>query len=200
MRKLVAWATNKHDVDPRFPRFAVLFTDYSPESEQPLKTELRVASCAQNLDALADDWLAANIKRGWVAASSFRRPEEDAAENLALRRPVLCPIELWARAEWIPRSRWVRKGPQPMMRLGRPAAFGDHGPWLSVGSLHFVLNDPAVVVFLRRTMSDTRPHIAPLRSLSSGSERGELDRGDDEQLMALAAGGARSAFAVLVSR
>ena len=81
VRKLVAWATNKHDVDPRFPRFAVLFTDYSPEREQPLKTELRVASCVQNLDALADDWLAANIKRGWVAASSFRRPEKDAVDD-----------------------------------------------------------------------------------------------------------------------
>jgi hypothetical protein len=43
-----------------YPRFAVLFTDYSPEREQPLKTELRVASCVQNLDAFADDWLAAN--------------------------------------------------------------------------------------------------------------------------------------------
>ena len=88
MRKLVAWATNKHDVDPRFPRFAVLFTDYSPEREQPLKTDLRVASCVQNLDAFADDWLAANIKRGWVAASSFRRPEEDAVERTAVATPV----------------------------------------------------------------------------------------------------------------
>jgi hypothetical protein len=35
VRKLVAWATNKHDVDPRFPTFAVLFTDYSAEREQP---------------------------------------------------------------------------------------------------------------------------------------------------------------------
>jgi hypothetical protein len=49
--------------------------------EQPLKTELRVASCVRNLDALADDWLAANIKRGWVATSSFRQPESDAVED-----------------------------------------------------------------------------------------------------------------------
>ena len=46
------------DVDPRFPRFAVLFADCSPEGKQPLKTELRVASCEQNLDAFANDWLA----------------------------------------------------------------------------------------------------------------------------------------------
>jgi hypothetical protein len=88
VRKLVAWATNKHDVDRRFPRFAILFTDYAPEREQSLKTELRVASCVQNLDALADDWLAANIKRGWVDASSFRQPEEDAVENAAVITPV----------------------------------------------------------------------------------------------------------------
>jgi AAA+ superfamily predicted ATPase len=88
VRKLVAWATNKHDLDSRFPKFAVLFTDYSPEREQPLKTELRVASCVQNLEAFADDWLAANIKRGWVAASSFRRPEEDTVENTAALTPV----------------------------------------------------------------------------------------------------------------
>jgi hypothetical protein len=31
----------------------MLFSDYSPEREQPLKTELRVASCVQNIDALA---------------------------------------------------------------------------------------------------------------------------------------------------
>jgi hypothetical protein len=42
----------------------------------------------QNLDAFADDWLAANIKRGWVAASSFRRPEEDPAENTGDATPI----------------------------------------------------------------------------------------------------------------
>jgi hypothetical protein len=78
VRKLVGWATNKHEADPRFPRFAVLFTDYSPEREQPLKTELRVASCKQNLDAVADDWLAANIGRG-LGAAPFRQAEAESA-------------------------------------------------------------------------------------------------------------------------
>ena len=66
----------------------VRFPEIPPEREQPLKTELRVASCAQNLDALADDWLAANIKRGWVATSSFRHPDEDAVENTAALTPL----------------------------------------------------------------------------------------------------------------
>jgi len=46
-------------------------------------------------------------------------------------------------------------------------------------------------------MRETRPHIVPLPSLSSGAD---LDQGDDEQLMVLAAGGGKSAFAVLVER
>ena len=90
----LAAATNKHEVDHRYPRFAVLFTNYSPEREQPLKTELRVASFVQNLDALADDWLAANIKRGWVAASSFRRPEEDAVEDRGHATPTKSSPEI----------------------------------------------------------------------------------------------------------
>ena len=46
-------------------------------------------------------------------------------------------------------------------------------------------------------MRESRPHIVPLRSLSSGSE---FDQGDDEQLMMLAAGGTKAAFAELVGR
>ncbi len=46
-------------------------------------------------------------------------------------------------------------------------------------------------------MSEARPNVVPLRSLASGVA---LDQGDDEQLMALAAGGAKVAFAVLVER
>jgi len=46
-------------------------------------------------------------------------------------------------------------------------------------------------------MSETRPQHVPLRSLPSGCE---IERGDDEQLMALVAGGSKATFAVLVGR
>jgi len=49
-------------------------------------------------------------------------------------------------------------------------------------------------------MSEARPHLVPLRSLSAGAKQGELDRGDDEQLMVLVAGGSKATFAVLVGR
>jgi RNA polymerase sigma-70 factor, ECF subfamily len=46
-------------------------------------------------------------------------------------------------------------------------------------------------------MNDGRPNLVALRALPSESE---LESGDDEQLMALAAGGNKAAFAVLVNR
>ena len=73
VRKLVAWRTNKHELDPRFPAFALLFTDYAPGRRQPLTTEIRIASTMETLDVFADDWLATNIKRGWEAVSISRQ-------------------------------------------------------------------------------------------------------------------------------
>ena len=83
VRKLVAWRTYKHELDPRFPAFAVLVTDYAPGRRQPRKTELRVASSMERLGAFADDWLASSIKRGWEAVSISRQdgqPECDTQE------------------------------------------------------------------------------------------------------------------------
>jgi RNA polymerase sigma-70 factor, ECF subfamily len=53
------------------------------------------------------------------------------------------------------------------------------------------------VVFFSKQMIDAKPHVAPLHALATESE---LERGDDEQLMALTAGGHKPAFAVLVHR
>ncbi len=65
VRKLVGWKTNKHEIDPAYPNFVIFFTDYAPGRKQPLKTDLRVAAREMTLHTFADDWLAANIKRGW---------------------------------------------------------------------------------------------------------------------------------------
>ncbi len=69
VRKFVAWKTNKEDKDPRYPAYAVLFTDYSPARDEPLRRELRVASNLQRIMAIADAWLAENIRRGWDCLS-----------------------------------------------------------------------------------------------------------------------------------
>jgi len=69
VRKLVAWKTNKEDKDPRYPAYAVLFTDYSPVRDEPLRRELRAASNLQHIMAITDVWLAENIRRGWDCLS-----------------------------------------------------------------------------------------------------------------------------------
>ena len=79
VRKLVCWRSNKREADPAYPAYVVFFTDYAPGRQQPLKTDLRVASTEERTHALADDWLAANIKRGWsrVSSDECRMTNED---------------------------------------------------------------------------------------------------------------------------
>ena len=75
VRKLVAWKTNKHQIDPAYPAYVVHFTDYSPGRKEPLKIEVRVASSLESLHAFADDWLAQKIKRGWELVSEKTIPD-----------------------------------------------------------------------------------------------------------------------------
>lgn len=65
VRKLVAWATDRADKDPRYPAFVVAFTDFSPGRKEPLQRELRVASSEERIRAIAAAWEAENIKKGW---------------------------------------------------------------------------------------------------------------------------------------
>jgi len=69
VRKVVIWKTNKDDVDPHYPAYCVLFTDYSPARQEPLRTELRVASSVERIMAISGKWLAENIRRGWDCAA-----------------------------------------------------------------------------------------------------------------------------------
>ena len=68
VRKFVAWATNKAEVDARFPPFVVAFTDFSPGRKEPLQRELRVASTPEKLEAQIVMWERDNIKKGWNPA------------------------------------------------------------------------------------------------------------------------------------
>jgi len=84
VRKVVAWKTNKEQVDPGYPVYVVFFTDYSPGRRHPLKTEVRVASSLESLHAFADDWLARQIRRGWeLVAQVIDAGAEPTAEDAA---------------------------------------------------------------------------------------------------------------------
>ena len=63
VRKLVVWKTNK---EPAFGAYVVHWTDYSAARKEPLKREVRLAPTLTTAEKLAEDMIAANIKRGWV--------------------------------------------------------------------------------------------------------------------------------------
>ena len=65
VRKYVAFKTNKSDEDPNYAPFVAFFTDFSPNRKDPLKTDLRVASDKDGIEAVVAEWVEGNIKRGW---------------------------------------------------------------------------------------------------------------------------------------
>lgn len=65
VRKYVAWATNKRELDPTYPAYVACFTDYSPGRKDPLQRELAVASTEAKLREHIAAWETDNIKRGW---------------------------------------------------------------------------------------------------------------------------------------
>ncbi|MHB9038664.1 MAG: AAA family ATPase [Armatimonadota bacterium] len=71
VRKLVVWKTNKDDVDPHYPAYSAMFTDYSPVRQEAIRTELRVAANIERIMISAENWLTENVKRGWVCVSKI---------------------------------------------------------------------------------------------------------------------------------
>jgi len=70
VRKAVLWKTNKDTVDPLYPPFVAFFTDFAPGRQQPLRTDLRVASTVERIHALADVWLKEHVTQGWVCRTA----------------------------------------------------------------------------------------------------------------------------------
>ena len=68
VRKYVAWATNKHDRDPRFPPYVVCFTDFSAGRKEPLQRELPVGATPESLEVHIALWESENLKKGWERA------------------------------------------------------------------------------------------------------------------------------------
>ncbi|MEZ4434704.1 MAG: hypothetical protein R3F65_20055 [bacterium] len=66
VRKLVQWRTNKADIDPSYPAFVIHFTDYSPGRKDPLQREVRLAPTFDLAEQIAEEMLAANVKKGWT--------------------------------------------------------------------------------------------------------------------------------------
>ena len=70
VRKLVVWKSNKDALDPGYPAYAVMFTDYSPSRREPIETELRTACTVERIMRIADAWLDSRTGRGWECVVS----------------------------------------------------------------------------------------------------------------------------------
>jgi len=83
VRKLVVWKTNKDSIDPAYPPWAAYFTDFSPRRDTPLKTDIRVASTREKIEAHVDIWIASKIKQGWKVVSQFGAPNRTGYKSRA---------------------------------------------------------------------------------------------------------------------
>lgn len=83
VRKLVVWKTNKEKIDSAYPPWVAYFTDFSPGRETSLKTDIRVASTREKIEAHADLWIVSKIKQGWKAVSQFGAPERTGMKSRA---------------------------------------------------------------------------------------------------------------------
>jgi hypothetical protein len=65
VRKLVAWKTNKEDVDSSYPAYVLHWTDYSAGRGTPLDREVRTAPTESIMAEIAAKMIEDNIKKGW---------------------------------------------------------------------------------------------------------------------------------------
>ena len=71
VRKAVVWKTNKEGADPLYPPYVAFFTDFAPGRQQPLRTDLRVASTVERIQALADAWVKEHTGQGWICRTAM---------------------------------------------------------------------------------------------------------------------------------
>lgn len=69
VRKVVLWKTNKSAVDKSYPEFVLFFSDFSPNREDMLSTEIRISNDEAQIRELYTQTLNENIKKGWQKAA-----------------------------------------------------------------------------------------------------------------------------------
>ncbi len=66
VRKLLLWKTNKNEVE--FPPYVVYLTDFSPNRQNPLERDIKIASTEKDARKLFDALAAKNFIGGWEKA------------------------------------------------------------------------------------------------------------------------------------
>ena len=65
VRKLLVWQTNKSEHSDRYPAYVVHWTDYSAGRAEPLDRDVRPAPDEAGAQQIAQEFIDANIKKGW---------------------------------------------------------------------------------------------------------------------------------------
>lgn len=65
VRKFLIWKTNKETESDEFAAYVLHYTDYSPNRKEPLQREVRISNSREQIEALCDQMIEANIKKGW---------------------------------------------------------------------------------------------------------------------------------------
>ena len=68
VRKLLVWKTNKSEASQRYPAYVVHWTDYSSGRAEPLDRDVRPAPDETAAQQIAQEFIDANIKKGWEKA------------------------------------------------------------------------------------------------------------------------------------
>ena len=67
VRKLLMWKTNKEN-QPDFPAYVVYLTDFSPNRQNPLERDVKIASTEKDARVLFDALAKKNFIGGWEKA------------------------------------------------------------------------------------------------------------------------------------
>ena len=64
--KFMVWKTNKEAIDESYPAYVMHYTNFSSDRKDPLQREVRISNNKDQIMTIAQEYIDANVKKGWV--------------------------------------------------------------------------------------------------------------------------------------
>lgn len=64
--KFMVWKTNKEHIEENYPAYVMHYTNFSSDRKDPLQREVRISNNKDQIMAIAQEYIEANVKKGWV--------------------------------------------------------------------------------------------------------------------------------------
>ena len=64
--KFMVWKTNKEVIDDSYPAYVMHYTNFSSDRKDPLQREVRISNNKDQIMTIAQEYIDANVKKGWV--------------------------------------------------------------------------------------------------------------------------------------